>query len=74
MKAVLRLLVFIGVAWLVALAFESRIAPAFQLDAVLPPKLLAAATPEERNRVEDRLRHIAAPGFFSWSGAAQFWS
>lgn len=70
MKVPLIILFLIGVLWLGALAFQSRITPVFLLDAVLPPKVLAATTPEERTQIQERLRQVSASSYFSWIGAA----
>jgi hypothetical protein len=56
MKALLLTLLLIGILWLGALACESRVTPAFLLDTILPPRVLAATTPEERAQIQNKLR------------------
>jgi hypothetical protein len=70
MKVALKMLVLTGILWLVALAFQSRVTPAVMLDAVVPPKVLATMTPEERIQIQEQLRRASTPGYLSWVGAA----
>jgi hypothetical protein len=69
MKICLIALLIVGGLWLTELSFRRFVDPAFALDAFIPPKVLAASSPEERAQMQEELRRFLAPSYLSWTGA-----
>lgn len=69
MKAILRILLMIGILWSLGLVWRLTIQPAFLLDAVVPPRLLKDTSLEERQEITHHLRRVSRPSAVSWMGA-----
>ncbi len=66
----LRLLIVIGLIWFAVLAMQTSVIPHTLLDAILPPRVLAEATSEERSKIVDQIALMYAPSYLSWFGAS----
>jgi hypothetical protein len=69
MKNQLRLLIVVGIAWLIGLGVQQTVVPVVMIDAILPPDVLAMTTAQQREQIEKKLRQAYAPRWISWSGA-----
>jgi len=69
MKNALRVLVSIGLLWLLGLAIQQLAMPNALLDAVLPPDVLGSTSTAERTIIVRNLQTLYAPSYLSWIGA-----
>ncbi len=66
MKTAIRYIIAICVVWMLALAIRATTARHKLLDAVLPARVLAEATPDERQHIVDRLTSSRRPSELAW--------
>jgi hypothetical protein len=65
-KNVLRVIIVLSLLALAGLAFRAVIPRVVLLDFVLPPRVLANTTTEERNQITARLSASHRPSFLAW--------
>jgi hypothetical protein len=65
-KHALRLIIALSFFWMVALAIRHSVARHELLDVVLPPRVLSATTPEERQEITERLTASRRPSVLAW--------
>lgn len=66
MKNSLRLIITLSLCWIIALVLLRSVAGPLLLDVILPPRVLTATTPEERQEIAERLRESSNPSVLLW--------
>ena len=66
MQNILRIIIALSLMALTGLAFRAEFSGHVLLDVVLPPRVLANTTAEERNEIVDRLSASHRPSILTW--------
>ena len=66
MKNSLRLIVTLSLCWIIVLVLLRSVAGPLLLDFILPPRVLTATTPVERQEIAERLRESSNPSVLLW--------
>jgi len=65
-KNSLRLIVTLSLCWIIVLVLLRSVAGPLLLDFILPPRVLTATTPVERQEIAERLRESSNPSVLLW--------